>query len=55
MRAIIVEKIVVNICVGEAGDRLARAAKVLEQQINQKPVYSRGIYTYFQQVNYIVN
>jgi ribosomal protein L5 len=43
MRRLQVEKIVVNICVGEAGDRLTRAAKVLEQLTGQTPVYSRGM------------
>jgi len=45
MRNLHVEKIVVNICVGESGDRLARAAKVLEQLTEQKPVYSKARYT----------
>jgi hypothetical protein len=43
MRRLQVEKIVVNICVGEAGDRLTRAAKVLETLTGQTPVYSRGM------------
>lgn len=42
MRKIQVEKVIVNICVGESGDRLARAAKVLEQLTGQTPVYSKG-------------
>jgi len=32
-----------NICVGESGDRLTRAAKVLEQLTGQQPVYSKGM------------
>jgi large subunit ribosomal protein L5 len=38
MRDIYVEKVVVNIGVGEAGERLVKAEKVLEMVTGQKPV-----------------
>jgi len=40
MRKIRIEKLIVNICVGESGDKLTKAARVLKELTEQEPVYS---------------
>ena len=45
MRDVQIEKVVINIGVGEPGDKLTKGSKVLEDLTNQKPVQSKARFT----------
>ena len=45
MRNIRVDKLILNLCTGESGDKLTKAAKVLEDLTGQKPLESKARFT----------
>lgn len=54
MKTLKIDKLIINCSVGESGDRLTRAAKVLEQLTDKKPVYSKGT-SYFTEYPVVIH
>ena len=44
MRNIVVDKLIINCNVGESGDKLTKAAKVVQQLTGQPPIFGRGMF-----------
>ncbi len=42
MRRVFISKVVVNMAVGESGERLAKAAKLLEELTGQSPIFRKA-------------
>merc|ERR1711908_262416 len=45
MRKVLIDKLIINIAVGESGDRLTKAVRVLQQLRDQTPVENTARYT----------
>eukprot|EP01084_Bolivina_argentea_P246576 412638_1 len=45
MKDIYIEKLIINCNVGESGDKLTKAARVVKQLTGQEPIYGRARYT----------
>ena len=45
MRDIKIEKVVINLCTGESGDRLTKASKVITDLTQQDPLEGKATYT----------
>ena len=43
MRNIVIDKLIINCNVGESGDKLTKAAKVVQQLTGQPPIFGRGL------------
>ena len=42
MKEIYISKLIVNCNVGESGDKLTKASRVVQQLTGQEPIYGRG-------------
>mmetsp|Transcript_887 Transcript_887/g.1303 ORF Transcript_887/g.1303 Transcript_887/m.1303 type:complete len:187 (+) Transcript_887:233-793(+) len=45
MKEIYIEKLIINCNVGESGDKLTKAARVVQQLTGQQPIFGRARYT----------